>query len=105
MNKRIQKLFPKEFYTKDDSKLYAEISLRDLNTIIDYIDKLENYGESVGERRNQLYDKIEKAIEFINSFDYYIPEDNKPELLDILGGDSICHVEEEKVKEEDNEEA
>lgn len=26
-------------------------------------------------------------------------------LEDILGGDSICHVEEEKVKEEDNEEA
>lgn len=29
--------------------------------------------------------KIEKAIDYIKSFEYYIPEDNVPELLEILG--------------------
>ena len=90
MNKRIQKLFPKEFYAKDDLNLYAEISLKDLNIITDYIEKLEKYGEAVGERRNQLYDKIEKSIEYIkNNIDntgwLEIGSSNVKELLAILG--------------------
>lgn len=32
----------------------------------DKIEKLKDYGEAVGERRNELYDKIDKAIEYIN---------------------------------------
>ena len=31
----------------------------------------------------------EKAINYIKSFEYYIPEDNKEELLNILGGDPV----------------
>ncbi len=31
--------------------------------------------------------KINKAIDYINSFEYYIPEDDKPDLLDILKGE------------------
>ena len=33
-----------------------------------------------------LSGRIVKAIEFIESFEYYIPEDNKEELLKILEG-------------------
>ena len=90
MNKRIQKLFPKEFYAKDDSKLYAEISLRDLNIITDYIEKLEKYGEAVGERRNELYDIIDNAKQYIkNNIDntgwLEIGTNDVNELLAILG--------------------
>ena len=87
MNKRIQKLLPKEFYAKDDLNLYTEISLKDLNIIIDYIEKLENYGEAVGERRNQLYDKIDKAIEYIENYlpNYDFDHSNLEKLLEILG--------------------
>lgn len=90
MNKRIQKLFPKEFYAKDDLKLYAEISLRNLNIIADYIKKLENYGEAVGERRNQLYDKIDKAKEYIKdnftNDDGTIWHEEMKIIYEILGG-------------------
>jgi len=34
----------------------------------------------------KLQQRIDKATEYINSFDYYIPEDNVPELLSILKG-------------------
>ena len=34
-----------------------------------------------------MSEEEKKAIEYINSFDYYIPEDNKPDLLKILKGE------------------
>lgn len=30
--------------------------------------------------------RLEKAIKFIKSFEYYIPEDDKPKLLEMLEG-------------------
>lgn len=52
----------------------------------------EDYRKSI--ENNELLVKIvaerdsvvDKAIEYINSFEYYIPEDNVSELLDILKG-------------------
>lgn len=35
----------------------------------------------------KLLKRIELAKEYINSFEYYIPEDNKPELYEILNGE------------------
>ena len=37
----------------------------------------------------RLKKKIKKAKYYIKSFEYYIPEDDKPELLEILG-DKEC---------------
>ena len=39
------------------------------------------------EEIEKLSNIINKAIEYINSFDYYIPEDDKPDLLKILKGE------------------
>lgn len=43
--------------------------------------------EQLASESNKLQERINKAIEYINSFEYYIPEDNKPELLEILKGE------------------
>lgn len=37
-------------------------------------------------RNTELQQRIDKAIEYIKSFEYYIPEDNLPNLLKILKG-------------------
>lgn len=52
---------------------------------------LEDYGEAVGEVRNKLYDKINKAIEYIKDrfdgevFTHTFDKCNMKELLEILG--------------------
>ena len=42
--------------------------------------------EDLLDQKIELENRIKKAIEFIGEFEYYIPEDDKPELLDILNG-------------------
>lgn len=39
------------------------------------------------EHCERFKNRIEKAVEYIKSFEYYIPEDNKEELLSILQGE------------------
>lgn len=56
----------------------------------DKIEKLKDYGEAVGERRNQLYDKIDKAIDWCNEIIRTFCEDDKQvvvayEIKEILG--------------------
>lgn len=71
-----------------------EIVNKSLN---EYIEKLKDYGEKVAEKRNQLYDKIDKAIECINEYfeiteygEYYFThkfdESDMKKLYEILGG-------------------
>ncbi|MBQ1496500.1 MAG: hypothetical protein IIZ40_04070 [Bacilli bacterium] len=55
------------------------------------IEKLKDYGEKVGERRNELYDKIDKAIEYIKwqyenpTYDNVWRKYEVEKLLEILG--------------------
>ena len=61
----------------------------------DKIEKLKDYGEKVGNRRNELYDKIDKAIEYIKSKQEDINNGGNDMsyrqlnvLLEILGGNN-----------------
>ncbi len=61
------------------------------NYIIDLhkeIDNLQKKAE-LGEHYKHLYNEVKKqkddVVEYIKSFEYYIPEDNKNELLRMLG--------------------
>lgn len=45
--------------------------------------------ERIGNYIFKLETKNKEAIDYIKSFEYYIPEDDKPDLLNILGGDSV----------------
>ena len=50
--------------------------------------EIERLKKKIEELGCKLEDKeciIEMAIDFVKSFEYYIPEDDKPELLKILG--------------------
>ena len=50
--------------------------------------EIERLKKKIEELENKLEDKeciIEMAIDFVKSFEYYIPEDDKSELLKILG--------------------
>ena len=49
----------------------------------------KGYGKATKEVREYIHlleNRIDKAIKYINSFEYYIPEDNIEELIDILRG-------------------
>jgi len=49
--------------------------------------EIERLKKKIEELENKLEDKeciIEMTIDFVKSFEYYIPEDDKPELLKIL---------------------
>lgn len=48
----------------------------------DKIEKLKDYGEAVGERRNQLYDKIDKAIEILKDTSVDMPSTLLIETID-----------------------
>ena len=54
------------------------------NELIDIRGMLEE--QQRDKRKIKAKEQIDKAIEYIKSFDYYIPEDDKPKLLDILKG-------------------
>lgn len=43
------------------------------------------YNERITQENRQLKGMLLKARRFVKSFEYYIPEDDKPELLEILG--------------------
>ena len=45
-------------------------------------------GETINliKENKKLKEIISRAISFVESFEYYIPEDYKPELMDILRG-------------------
>lgn len=68
---------------------YSKTEIND----IDYLKKLFVRNLKDVQRRYIKYDKprkeiIKNAKEFVDSFEYYIPEDDKPELLEILEGRS-----------------
>ena len=76
-----------EMIYRDNDIRYLEQENKQLK---DKIEKLKDYGEKVGERRNQLYDKIDKAIEYIRETGLYcdygdLCNQSATELLEILG--------------------
>lgn len=90
---------------KDSDKYKVEVAYngKDIKALLEYlfeleqknkqlkdkIKKLKDYGEAVGERRNQLYDKIDKAIEHIKKYQYWNGNNYNclhcEKLLEILG--------------------
>jgi len=54
----IKKLFPKEFYNNRKMEVVAEISLDNLNKILNYIVSLEKQKEALRSRIDDLEDKI-----------------------------------------------
>ena len=89
---RLEKLLNKMYYD------YLE--REEAQEVINYIKKLEkenkmlrDYGEKVGEIRNQLYDKIDKALEYIEEvfdgevFTHTFDKCNMRELFEILRGE------------------
>ena len=71
MNDEIKKIFPKEFYINKKEKMVAEVSLENLNKIVDYITNLQQSNERAFELLQQLHylfadgDSIHERIEDI----------------------------------------
>lgn len=55
MNDEIKKIFPKEFYINKKEKMVAEVSLENLNKIVDYITNLQQSNERAFELLQQLH--------------------------------------------------
>ena len=53
---------------------------------IDYVKAVNLLKEDFDKEVAILESRIKEAINYIKSFDYYIPEDDIPELLEILEG-------------------
>lgn len=53
---------------------------------IDYVKAVNLLKEDFDKELAILESRIKEAITYIKSFDYYIPEDDIPELLEILEG-------------------
>ncbi len=51
-----------------------------------YLDMLESKVTELSMRNLELQRRINETIEIVKSFEYYIPEDNKQELIEILRG-------------------
>lgn len=68
-----------------------------INDLQDKLVKMSNLYFKMSERYEKLFNhycldikrisKVNKAIEYVESFEYYIPEDNKEELIKILKGE------------------
>ena len=53
---------------------------------IDYVKAVNLLKEDFDKEVAKLESRIKEAINYIKSFDFYIPEDDIPELLEILEG-------------------
>lgn len=51
-----------------------------------YLNMLESKVTELSMRNLELQRRINETIEIVKSFEYYIPEDNKQELIEILRG-------------------
>ena len=60
----------------------------EIKLLLSYIEQLQKKAE-LGEHYKHLYSEVKKQkdeiFKYIKSFEYYIPEDNKNELLRMLG--------------------
>jgi hypothetical protein len=77
-----------EFYI-DRTDKYQEILLKcfELKKKISFNEKSRRKMERSLMKQIETYkQRNKKAIDYIKSFEYYIPEDNKEDLLNILGG-------------------
>jgi len=67
-----------------------ELTYEDKEKILSYFNNLKQQNDRMKRKAvimiTMLEWRIGKAIKYIKSFDYYIPEDDKPKLLDILKG-------------------
>ena len=91
MNKEIE-LLHKKIEAQDKIINNQALEIARLNK---QVQMLKDYGEKVGERRNELYDKIDKATEYIKEHNVlavnkeYLPTGIErccsAELLEILG--------------------
>ena len=87
-------------YIEDYGYQYKRLSLEDTNLLLDYITNLQEELKSANDsitwwsnRFNAVQrdyedykSRIDKAIEYIKEFEYYIPEDDVPKLLNIMQG-------------------
>ena len=64
------------------------LNFKQYQDLLEYIEKFQKKVE-LGEHYKHLYSELKKQkneiTEYIKSFEYYIPEDNKNELLRMLG--------------------
>lgn len=104
-SKEIEIKFPKDFYINKNGLIVSEITLEELNKIIDYIYEqrinldLANYVNVVLHNRkviDNLQQRIDKAVELLKEAGCYDEKahifcddvwEELPELLDILRGD------------------
>lgn len=82
------------------------MSEEDINKLLDIDRMLLRENTNLKIICKHLEDRVDKAIEYIethtNKCMFELRIEELEELLEILGGEDICHVEkEEKVKEED----
>lgn len=67
-----------------------ELTYEDKEKILSYFNNLKQQNDRMKKKAvfmmTILQWRIGKAIKYIKSFDYYIPEDDKAKLLDILKG-------------------
>lgn len=98
----------KRYYSDPkDKRIYAHIVVKGSDR------NIQKYLFSENKRLNAIIDdyedRIEKVLYFISQWEKYTKEKSLLEvslldllyIKDILGGEDICHVEEEKVKVED----
>ena len=67
-----------------------ELTYEDKEKILSYFNNLKQQNDRMKRKAVTMMTMLEwrigKAIKYIKSFEYYIPEDDKPKLLDILKG-------------------
>lgn len=66
---------------------------------LDQISDIKNELDRVNKAWIKEHSKVNNAIEYILNFDYYIPEDNKNELLNLLYGIDINKTLSENIDE------
>lgn len=79
-SKEIEIKFPKDFYINKNGLIVSEITLEELNKIIDYIDECQRINLDLANR-------IDKAIKYCEESSKTIKSEYFSDVLKILRGD------------------
>ena len=88
-SKEIEIKLPKNFYINKDGIMVSEITLEDLNNIIDYLDESQRINLDLVNRIDKAIKYIKKNIPYWQEWHYdgVIDTDDMNIIIDILKGD------------------